>query len=188
MPAIWLHCIRAVPALGLPKIISSVGRRSCPTSAALAAWSIRLKTVRPRSSSTSSSRSAVSSTLKSLVTSLRPWELNGSAHADNELMVLKQPAKIIEDRKKRRITPLSNVKSNVSYFRQVQRVSALQGRNPEPHRQPGRRILSPGEILNRLHLSCGYPLAEVPQGYLAEPPQWESAWENEFSVSSGEIA
>src|SRR5215469_18408948 len=57
---VWTACINGVPACGLPKIRTSVGRNSIPTAAAAAAWSIRAIIEIPRLVTAAASRSTVS--------------------------------------------------------------------------------------------------------------------------------
>ena len=43
----WEHCMSLVPTLGLPKMMTVVGRRTRPTPAALEEWSTVVKILKP---------------------------------------------------------------------------------------------------------------------------------------------
>src|SRR5450759_2737682 len=58
MPVVCAACINGVPAAGLPKTTSVVGRSESLTLAAPAAWSMRAKIVTPISSSVVMNRSS----------------------------------------------------------------------------------------------------------------------------------
>ena len=72
IPIVWLDCISGVPAFGLPKISSSVGRSGIATETAAAAWSIRAKIVMSLALRSASSRSRVSLTEYLLATVISP--------------------------------------------------------------------------------------------------------------------
>ena len=63
MASVGVARMAGVPALGLPKNTTTVGRNSRPTFSAAAPWSMRAKTVMPCRAMTASSRSSVSTAL-----------------------------------------------------------------------------------------------------------------------------
>ena len=72
IPDVCTSCMIGVPAFGLPKIRTSVGRRTMPTRAAAAAWSIRARTAIPLSAAAAARRSMHALALRLLSRTVKP--------------------------------------------------------------------------------------------------------------------